>query len=85
MRHVHVSPTGGTAVVDKEGNIICVATTYQNAAFIVEAVNRVAYTPRKIDGLECVAWVKKYREDHRVPLRTAKDEWDRRAAIEDAK
>lgn len=32
----------------------------------------------KIDGLEAIEWIKKYRNDFGVSLREAKDEWDRR-------
>lgn len=32
----------------------------------------------KLDGLECVDWVKKYRNDHRSTLQAAKAEWDKR-------
>ena len=33
-----------------------------------------------VDGLGCVEWIKKYRNDHGVPLMAAKGEWDKRVA-----
>lgn len=35
----------------------------------------------KIDGLEAVEWIKKYRNEFGTTLREAKDQWDRRVAI----
>ena len=34
----------------------------------------------KIDGLDAVTWIKKYRNEFHVPLNVAKDEWDKRLA-----
>ena len=35
---------------------------------------------RTLDGLECVEWVKKYRNDNHSTLKAAKDEWDKRVS-----
>lgn len=47
-------------------------------AFVVFTGTQARLGKAKLDGLECVEWVKKYRNDFCVPLREAKDEWDRR-------
>ena len=79
MRFVQV--TGGTAITTENGDIVAVATSWQYANEIAAALNQNAYVPRTVDGMECVEWVKKYRNDHNVPLKVAKDEWDKRAAV----
>lgn len=41
------------------------------------------YVPARrptVDGLECVDWIKKYRNEHHCTLKAAKDEWDSRLA-----
>ena len=80
MKNVHVEPTGGTVVVDEDGQVIAVATSWTHAAQIVEALNVNPYKPRLIDGMGGVEGVKDYRAACNVPLKTAKDEWDRRVA-----
>ena len=81
MRYVQVTPTGGTSIITDTGDIVAVATSWRYAAEIVHALNSNFREPNKVDGLECVEWVKKYRNDNGVPLRTAKDEWDKRVAV----
>jgi hypothetical protein len=39
------------------------------------------YVPTTVDGLKCVEWVKKYRNEKRCTLSEAKDEWDRRVTV----
>jgi hypothetical protein len=78
---VHVTPTGGSVIVDADGRVIAIASGWAYAANIVEALNTSnipSYRPRTVDGLECVPWIKKYREEKRCPLREAKDAWDAR-------
>ena len=75
---LHVTPTGGTVIVDDRGTVIAVATRWEHAANIAHAMNTLSSSRRKIDGLDCVPWIKKYREDNNVTLKAAKDEWDRR-------
>lgn len=36
----------------------------------------------KIDGLDAVSWIKKYRNEFGTTLKAAKDEWDKRLAAQ---
>lgn len=53
----------------------------RRAAYLAFTRSETRLGRAKIDGLEAVEWIKKYRNEFGTTLRDAKDEWDKRIAL----
>lgn len=86
-----MSPASFAAVVTEYAEFVAQKNGSPLSHCELDAIRMAAYSSfsgsemrlgrAKIDGLEAVEWIKKYRNEFGTTLRDAKDEWDKRLAL----